>query len=66
MSNIQKVHQIPRLKSFLSYLAVAFAQSIEARGRLKYEDVVVALLTGMLQLHPNDEQFYCLLRCDLY
>ena len=38
--------QIPKLKRFSSCLAVAFAQSIEARCLVENEDVVGAAPTG--------------------
>ena len=41
-----KVHQIPKLKCFSSHLAVAFAQSTEARYQAENEDVVGAAPTG--------------------
>ena len=45
-SNIwYKTHQIPKLKNFSSCLAVAFAQSIEARWSVEYDDVVGAAPT---------------------
>ena len=43
---LYKAHQIPKLKCFFSHLAVIFAQSIEARCSVEYEDVVGAALTG--------------------
>ena len=47
LSNLwYKVHQIPRLKCFSSYLAVVIAQSIEARCEIENEDLVGAVLTG--------------------
>ena len=39
-------HQIPKLKCFLSPLAVVFAKSIEARCSVENEDVVGAAPTG--------------------
>ena len=41
-----KTHQIPKLKCFSSRLAVAFAQSIEARCQVENEDWVGAAPTG--------------------
>ena len=40
------MHQISKLKCFLSHLAVVFAQSIEARCLVENEDVVGAAPTG--------------------
>ena len=40
------MHQIPKLKFFWSRLAVAFAQSIEAKCQVKNEDVDEAAPTG--------------------
>ena len=40
------MHQFPKLKCFLSRLAVVFAQSIEARCYVENEDVVGAAPTG--------------------
>ena len=42
LMNYHKSHQIPKLKWFLSRLAVVFAQSIEARCQVENEDVVGA------------------------
>ena len=41
-----KPHQIPKLKCFLSRLAVVFAQSVEARWLVENEDVVGAAPIG--------------------
>ena len=43
---LYKLHQIPKFKCFTSHLAVAFAQSIEARCKVENEDVVGAAPTG--------------------
>ena len=40
------MHQIPKLKCFSSRLAIAFAQSNEARIQVENEDVVGAAPTG--------------------
>ena len=40
------MHQIPKLKCFLSRLAVVFVQYIEAKCYMENEDVVVAVPTG--------------------
>ena len=39
------MHQIPKLKCFLTHLADTFVQSIEARYQVKNEDVVGAAPT---------------------
>ena len=43
---LYKSHQIPKLKCFLSHLAVIFAQSIEVRLKVQNKDVVGAAPTG--------------------
>ena len=69
---LYKSHQIPKLKCFLSPLAVGFAQSIEARCYVENEDVVAAAPTGdaptaselSTNLLPTRvRQLHCLLRC---
>ena len=40
------MHQIPKLKWFLSHLALVFAQSIEAGYYVQNEDVIAAAPTG--------------------
>ena len=60
-----KRDQIPKLRCFSSHLAVVFASFIGASCEVDNGDVVGAAPT-MLQLHWNDQQFYCLLMCDLY
>ena len=40
------MHQIPKLQSFSSLIAVVFVQSIEARCKVESEDVVGAAPAG--------------------
>ena len=40
------MHQIPKLKCFLSHLVVGFVQSTEARYLVENEGVIEAALTG--------------------
>ena len=47
------MHQTPTLRCFSSRVAVAFAQSIEARCKVENKDVVGQ---AMLQLHLSDQQ----------
>ena len=54
--------RILTLKCFFSRLDVAFAQSNETRYQVENEDAVGTAPTGDL----SDQQFYCLLSCDLY
>ena len=46
ISNLYKPNQIPKLKCFLSRLAVVFVQYVEARCWVENEDVVGVALTG--------------------
>ena len=45
---------------------LVFAQFIEAKCWVENEDVVGAASKGDVQLHLSDQQFYSLLKCDLY
>ena len=62
LSNLQyKLHQIRKIKCFLSRLAVVFGQSIEVRCEVNNEYVVGAVSTGDL----SDQPSYCLLTSGL-
>ena len=52
-----------KLNCFWSRPAVILSQSIEARYQFKNEGVLGLAPTGA---HLSDQQFYCLLSCDLY
>ena len=68
LEDYRKISNMKRTKSqnvnlcLSSRLTVVSAQSIEVGCEVENEDVVEA----MLQLHLSGQQFYCLLRCDIY